>query len=220
MMDRIISDVQEFTAVYMDDVIFSNTWEDHIQHLEQVFERLKRSGLTVKEQKCQFARKECVYLGHKVGQERVTPEESKVEAVRNFRTLRTKKGVRAFLGLAGYYRRFTCFASIATPLSNLTRKTEPNVLRWKPDFDHEFLQTDASNEGIGAVLVQKDGQGEHPLAFYSRKLLDREKKYAAVEKECLALVAGIKHFRIYLEGTPFTIDRSSISRTSRTPIVI
>ena len=144
---------------------------------------------------------------------------------------KTKKHVRAFLGLAGYYRRFIPnFAEIATPLSDLTKKLMPNTVVWNekteqafvqlkklltskpilhsPDIKKPFtLQTDASETGIGAVLSQSDESGvEHPVAYFSRKLLPRETRYATVEKECLAVVSGVRFFRVYLEGTRFTIE--------------
>ena len=77
-----------------------------------------------------------------------------------------------------------------------------------PDVTKPFvLQTDASESGIGAVLSQADEEGvEHPVAYYSRKLLPRETHYATVEKECLAVVSGVKFFRVYLEGTKFTVE--------------
>jgi phospholipid-translocating ATPase len=76
-----------------------------------------------------------------------------------------------------------------------------------PDYEKKFyLQTDASERGIGAVLSQQDKEGsDHPIAFFSRKLLPRETRYATVEKECLAIVAALKHFSVYLLGTHFTV---------------
>ena len=130
-----------------------------------------------------------------VGNGEVRPEQSKLQAVRDFPTSITKKQVRTFLGLTGYYRKFIAnYAEIATPLTDLTRKSTLNKVAWSPacekafeilkkalcstsvlrspDFGRPFiLQTDASNRGIGAVLSQHDDDGtEHPIAFYSRKL--------------------------------------------------
>ena len=143
----------------------------------------------------------------------------------------TKKQVRAFLGLTGYYRRFIPqYASIAAPLTDLTKKFAPVNVHWteecnrafeelksllcsspilySPDLGREFvLQTDASDRGVGAVLSQKMSDGEeHPIAYYSRKLLPREERYSTVEKECLAVKLGIQAFRVYLLGRPFQIQ--------------
>jgi len=77
-----------------------------------------------------------------------------------------------------------------------------------PDFDKQFLvQTDASERGVGAVLAQFDDQGEeHPVAFFSRKLLPRETHYSTVEKECLAIKLGVQAFRVYLLGRSFVVE--------------
>ena len=107
MMDKLLNGLGAFAKAYMDDlVIFSETWEEHMLHLRTIFRKLKKAGLTAKPQKCQFAMAQCVYLGHVVGRGRVGVEESKVEAVKNFPTPKSKKDVRSFLGLSGYYRKF------------------------------------------------------------------------------------------------------------------
>ena len=74
-------------------------------------------------------------------------------------------------------------------------------------FSHPFiLQTDASDQGVGAVLTQRDKNGlEHPVSYYSRKLLPREQHYSTVEKELLAIKLATNAFRVYLFGRPFTI---------------
>ena len=121
----------------------------------------------------------------------------------------TKKQVRSFLGLTGYYRKFIPnYAQITAPLTDLNRKNSAAHVKWmsecseafkaikqlcsapvlqSPDFTREFaLQTDASDRGVGAVLSQLDDEGDdHPVAFFSQILLPRE-KYSTIEKECLA----------------------------------
>ena len=233
LRDRVIQGLQNYTAAYLDDlIIFSTCWTDHLKHLAAVLQRLKEAGLTVKPTKCQLGMKECVYLGHIVGSGNVKPDPGKIEAVRQFSTPRTKKQVRAFLGLAGYYRRFIPnFSAMASPLTDLTKKTaNTSKLKWtaectkafqqlkdalcanpvlkSPCFDRTFiLQTDASNRGIGAVLSQCDEAGdEHPVAYFSRKLLPREQRYSTVEKECLAIKLSIEAFKVYLLGKPFQIQ--------------
>ena len=177
-------------------------------------------------------------MGHIVGNGRVQPEQSKIEAVAAFPKPHTKKQVRVFLGLSGYYRRFIAdYASIAAPLSDLTKKSLPNEVCWSeaceksfkclkellckspilhnPDFGKPFvLQTDASNRGVGAVLSQRDGNGEdYPIAYFSRKLLPREERYSTVEQECLAIKLGVQAFRVYLLGRRFTIQTDHHSLT-------
>ena len=232
MMDRVLHGMGEFAAAYLDDiVIHSSSWEEHLAHLRAVFERLRATGLTAKPRKCQFAMAQCVYLGHVVGNGLICPEQSKVEAVKAFPVPETKKQVRSFLGLTGYYRKFIPnYAQIATPLTDLTRKNSATHVKWtsacseaftalkqflcsapvlrSPDFTREFvLQTDASDRGVGAVLSQLDDEGnDHPVAFFSRKLLPREEKYSTIEKECLAIKLAVHAFRVYLLGTSFVIQ--------------
>ena len=232
LMDQVLDGLDEFAAGFIDDmVIFSMVWGEHLTHLRTVLGRLKHDGLTAKARKCQLAMQSCVFLGHVVGEGCVRPEQAKVEAVREFQQPRTKKDVRAFLGLAGYYRRFLPnFSSITACLSDLTKSTAPNIVEWtsdcdqafrklkaslssqpvlaNPDYDRPFiLQTDASERGIGAVLSQKtDDDFDKPIAYFSRKLLPRETRYASIEKECLAIVAALQHFQPYLLGRMFYIQ--------------
>ncbi|KAL5506420.1 hypothetical protein EMCRGX_G008052 [Ephydatia muelleri] len=198
LVDRVLQGLEEFSGAYIDDIIvFNKLWTDHVRHLQAVLGRLQLAGLTVKISKCHFGVTACSYLGFVVGGGLVKPEPSKVQAVLNFPTPTDKTGVRAFLGLTGYYRRFIPdFASLAAPLTDLT------------NFEKQFiLQTDASNRGIGAVLSQCDEEGqEHPVAYYSRKLLPREERYSTVEKECLAIKEAIHHFRTYLLGRQFKVE--------------
>ena len=143
-----------------------------MEHLEAVFSHLQEAGVTAKPRNCQFGMAQCVYLGHIVGG-RVKVEMSKVKAIRVMPVPWTKKEVRAFLGLTGYYRKFIPnYASTANPLTDLTQKSEPNVEKWTgecevafknwnelfcsvpvlqtSDFSKPFiLQTDASESGWG-----------------------------------------------------------------------
>jgi len=134
------------------------------------------------------------------------------------------------LGLAGYYRRFVPhFATIAEPLTELTRAKYPPKVKWSAKCEEAFcklkellvtppilrvaepskpyiLQTDASEKGLGAVLSQTTQDGkEHPIAFASRKLLPREKNYSVIEKECLGIVWALQVFYVYLCGQEFCI---------------
>ena len=138
MMDQVIDSLYNFTAAYLDDLdIFSNTWEEHLEHIQVVLQRLRGAGLTAKPKKSQFSVEYCIYLGDIVGGEAVRPEASKVEAVEQFKVPETKKHVQAFLGLTGYYRKFIPnYATIAAPLTDLTRKSVPNNVQ----TDHRSLE--------------------------------------------------------------------------------
>ena len=126
-MDITLTDMSEFAAAYLDDVvIFSDAWTKHLEHIRKVLDRLMELGLTVKKCKCQWAQGTCTYLGHVVGRGKVQPEICKVEAVKDFRHPQTKRDVRAFLGLAGYYRKFIGdFSQKSLHLSDATKKSSP-----------------------------------------------------------------------------------------------
>ena len=231
MMDKLIQGLGACTAVYLDDIIiFSENWKEHIQHVREVLFRLRRNNLTAKAKKCQFAM-ECKYLGHVVGNGQVKPDPEKVLAVSQFPNPLTKKEVRGFLGLTGYYRKFIeNYAKIALPLTDLTKKCLPDKVNWteecdtafktlkralcqapilnNPDFNAAFiLQTDASDRGVGAVLSQLNNEGrDRPIAFFSRKLLPREQRYSTVEKECLTIKLAVEAFKVYLLGKEFIIQ--------------
>ncbi|KAL2102153.1 hypothetical protein ACEWY4_001321 [Coilia grayii] len=160
----------------------------------------------------------------------VRPQQDKVEAVQSCQRPQTKKDVRSFLGLVGWYRRFIPdFASRAAPLTDLTRKGGDPKVQWgeeqerafmdlkgalckgpvlqSPNFKETFtVHTDASSVGLGAVLLQGEGENQRPVAFISRKLFPRETRYAAVELECLAVKWALDSFRYYLLGRDFTLE--------------
>ncbi len=230
MMDILLRPHQEYAAAYIDDVVIhSETWEDHLERLRRVLGELRRAGLTANPRKCHLALPETRYLGYLVGRGLVRPQEDKVAAIHEASRPVTKKQVRAFLGLAGYYRCFIPnFSSLATPLTDLTKKGRPETVKWgkaeeeafqevktaltsepvlrAPDFNRPFLlQTDASDTGLGAVLSQVQDGEEHPVVYISRKLSPAEQRYAAVEKEALAVKWAVLELKYYLLGRSFTL---------------
>ena len=232
LMNQVLRDCQSFAGAYIDDiVVYSGSWEEHLGHPKRVLRCLESAGLRVKLQKCSFGYSKVCYLGHVVGQGQIEPDGEKVAAVKNYPRPTTKRQVRAFLGLVGYYRQFLPkMAELAIPLTELLKKGQPEKVNWNLECDDTFrhakealvqapvlrianptemfvLQTDASNQGLGAVLSQYAEDGyEHPVAFASRKLLPREVNYAVVEKECLAIVWALCQFHVYLYGQEFTIE--------------
>ena len=231
LMDRILHSDKDMSQVYIDDIaIFSSSWEEHCSHIARVLDRLRKAGLTANVSKCQWGQTRCEFLGHVVGEGRVSPADLKVQAVRAFPQPQTKKQVRQFLGLTGYYRCFVRnYAEHSFELTEATRKSAPDRVNWNDVVFNEFvylqdslcsipsltlplpsdqfvLQTDASGVGLGAVLsVQRDGE-ELPVAFYSRKLQPRERRYSATELEGMAVVAEVSHFDAYLVTHPFLIE--------------
>lgn len=217
------------SMAYLDDiVIFSKTFEEHIVHLEQVFEKLREAGLKVKPKKCSIAHRRLQYLGHIVDADGVRPDPANVEALTNYPQPKNVKQIQQFLGICGYYRRFiNDFASLAKPLTALIHKNakwewssqctdsfiklRSYLLQYPllrhPDFSKPFMiYTDASAFGIGAILKQLDDKGKEVVVSYASRTLSRpEQNYSATERECLAIIFAVKKFRPYLYGTKFTV---------------
>ena len=142
MIDRLVDGLQDYSAAYLDDlVVFSSTWEDHLRQVREILQCLRQAGLTAKPGKCQFGMETCTYLGHIVGNGVVKPETSKIGAVESFAVPQTKRQVRAFLGLTGYYRKFIPnYAETAAPLTDLTKKNAPNSVNWTKSCQSAFEQ--------------------------------------------------------------------------------
>ena len=210
--------------VYLDDIIiFGTTIEEHNRNLAIVFQRLRETELKLQPDKCEYLKPELEYLGHLITAEGIRPNPSKLEAVKNFKMPGNVTEVKAFLGLTGYYRKFIRnFAKISKPLTELTKNDVPfhwtdrqqialDILKGKlleepilkrPDFLQPFTRTtDASNEGIGAILSQKG----HPCCYISRTLIPAETNYTTTEKELLAIVWTVRRLRQHLLGRKFTI---------------
>ncbi len=213
----------------LDIIIHSNDWQRHMEHLRAVLRALRVAGLTANLRKCAIGRVEVRYLGFHLGHGQVRPQIDKTAAVAACPSPKTKKEVRQFLGLAGYYRRFVPnFSDLTSPLTDLTKKEAPDPVQWtelcqqaltkvkaalcsgpllhSPNFDLPFLlQTDASDRGLGAVLAQVVGGEERPVLYLSQKLSKRETRYSTVEKECLAIRWAVLTLRYYLLGREFTL---------------
>ncbi|GBO40891.1 Retrovirus-related Pol polyprotein from transposon 297 [Araneus ventricosus] len=199
-------------ACYIDDVVVaSNSFQEHIERLELVFQRLRTANLKVKPSKCSFLQQQITYLGHTVREVQVLPDPKNLDSIKKVLPPKTRKQVRSFLGLTGFYRKFIPnYSKLALPLTNLTKETSKfiwteleqqafeslkNLLISQPclslpDFSKPFvLCSDASKFSLGAVLMQEDENGfQHPVAFASRKLGPTEIKYSVCEKEALGIL--------------------------------
>jgi hypothetical protein len=233
LMDRVLGKLRyTFALVYLDDImVHSSTWEEHLKHLDAVFQCLKKAGLTVKLKKCHFGRIEVEYLGHVVGREGIKVDPKKVTAIAELRAPRNVSEVRTLLGMVAYYRRFIpdCSA-LSKPLHNLTRKDTPFV--WSeaceasmaelkrllvqapalrpPDFTKPFrVRSDASYQGLGATLMQGDqanGDDWYVVAYASRSLTKAEKNYSATDLECRGVLFAVNQFRPYIYGRKFQME--------------
>jgi len=216
---------------FMDDILIATeTWEEHVEAIRAVLQRLQEANLSAKPSKCYFGFDQIIYLGHEIGNGSMWPEDEKIKKVQDAKPPETKKELRAFLGLTGFYRQYIPdYATIASPLTDKTKKKEPERVVWDtacqqafdqlkskltqkpvvrmPNNELEYIvRTDASDRGIGVVILQDHGKGLQPIAFASRKLKDAERNYATVEKECLGTVWGIKKFERYLYGKHFILE--------------
>lgn len=215
--------------VYLDDIIiFSDSLQEHMKHLNVVFKRLKTHQLKIQLDKTEFFKKELLFLGHIISEKGIQPNPEKVKAIKDFPVPQTTKQIKQFLGLAGYYRKMIKgFAKIAQPLTHALRKTstinpkDPKfieavnflkeaitnapILQLPKLNDPYILTTDASNVSLGAVLSQMTDNKDLPISFASRTLNPAEQNLSTIEKEMLAITWAVKHFRPYLYGRKFTL---------------
>ena len=231
-MRRVLSGrLNKGVYVFIDDIIvYSRTESEHIELIDWVLTRLEAEGYFAHPGKCQFLRDEVNFLGHVVSRAGVSMQQHKVAAISKWPVLQSVKDVRAFLGLAGFYRRFVQgFSRIAQPLTDLTQIADGKWWSWgaaeqkafdtlkraltdapvlaHPDPHRQWtVQTDASGYAIGAVLSQKqDDDTMRPVAFWSHKLNSAERNYSATERELMAIVKATEHWRSYLHGSPHPI---------------
>ncbi len=223
LMDKIL---RLHTAAYLDDIIiYSQDWQRHMVHLWEVLRALRGAGLTANPKKCAIGRVEVRYLGFHLGHGQVRPQIDKTAAIAACPRPKTKKEVRQFLGLAGYYRRFIPdYSELTSPLTDLTKKEVPDTVPWTERCQQAFTQVKAALCGgpllhspdfslpfllqtrwLGAVLTQEIRGEERPVLYISRKLSKRETMYSTIEKECLAIRWAVLTLRYYLLGREFTL---------------
>lgn len=215
--------LRKFVLVFFDDIlIYSKNMHDHQSHLSQVLSVLLEHCFVANQNKCKFGCKQIDYLGHIISGEGVAVDPTKVRCILDWPEPRNVKGVRGFLGLTGYYRKFVKdYGKLVKPLTELTKKdnfswgaeadaafklmkvimTSPPVLVL-PNFSMPFeVECDAAGRGIGAVLMQQ----RRPIAYFSKALSPGNLAKSVYEKELMALVLCIQHWRHYLLGKQFTV---------------
>nr|KYP32420.1 Retrovirus-related Pol polyprotein from transposon 17.6 [Cajanus cajan] len=183
LMNHVLRDcIGKFVVVYFDDIlIYSRCLSDHIGHLRQVFDILRKNKLFGNLEKCTFCVDSVVFLGFIISKKGVHVDPEKIKVIQEWPTPKSVGDIRSFHGLASFYRRFVPnFSTLASPLNDLVKKNKQEIafttLKHKlthapllalPDFSKTFeLECDASGVGIGAVLLQ----GGHPIAYFSEKL--------------------------------------------------
>ena len=227
-MDQVLQGLP-MVQCYLDDIIITgHDFQDHLKNLSNVLRRLQQYKLKVNLSKCEFFKKEVLYLGHKIDATGLHKTDDKVKAIIDAPLPQDVGQLRSFLGLVQYYHKFLPdLASVLHPLHQLLASntkwhwcekhtaavkkvkdavaSETVLVHFDPTLP-VHLACDASPYGIGAVLshVTKDGS-DRPIAFASRSLSPAEKNYAQMEREALAIIFGVKKFNQYLEGRKFTL---------------
>lgn len=215
----------KFVAVYLDDIlVYSRTPEDHLQHLEQVFQLLDREQFYINLNKCKFNSTEVKFLGFIIGRDSLKPDPSKVQAVVDWPVPKDLHQLRAFLGLVNYFRKFIPqHAAVSKPLTDLLKKGVPfdmmqpaclhafdelkrllssEPVLTLPDYSKSFkVVVDASQTDCAGILLQD----EHPVAYESRKFIPAETNYPTHEREMLGALHCLRVWRCYLEGQTFEL---------------
>lgn len=228
-MDKVFGeDISDFLMLYIDDaLIHSPSFPEHLNHLYQILSKLKESNMTVKLNKSMFCRKEVPFLGYIFTTQGLKPDPQKISAIKDFPIPKSRKQLKAFIGLVNFYNRF-CerYSDTIQPLMKLTSKTQK--FNWTeketdvfnqvkalfietqlhhPDCTKPFyLQTDCSNIAIGGHLYQLNDNGDKKaIMFISRTLKTFEIKYTTTELECLAIVHCLNKVRHIILGNPVRI---------------
>ena len=235
-MLHIFSDmVEKCMEVFMDDFsVYGSSFENCLNNLEKVLIRCKEKNLVLNWEKCHFMVTQGIVLGHVISPQGIEVDKAKISVIKNLPVPKTVKDIRAFLGHAGFYRRFIKdFSKIARPLTQLLQLDVPfnfnkecisafETLKQAlvsapiiqaPDWSIPFeLMCDASDYAVGAVLGQRKDNKPHVIYYASKTLNDAQRNYTTTEKEMLAVVFALEKFRSYIIGTTTTVftDHSAL----------
>jgi len=230
-MNDVFSDLLDgCVVVYLDDIlIYSDDITQHRSHIKEVLKRLRKAGLYVKAEKCEFHSDSVKYLGYVLSPAGLTMSNAKVKTIQEWPEPKKVKDIQSFLGFANFYRRFIFnYSDIVIPLTRLTRKdtpwnfdenckkafntlkqaftTAPILTHWVPDTQL-VVETDASDYALAAILsIMTEDSEIHPVAFHSRTFSAPELNYNVHDKELLAIFEAFKIWRHYLEGSASPID--------------
>ena len=227
MMCTALIGMGHISATYLDDVlVFAGTLEDLLRRMHIILQRLMSVGLKLKPRKCELCTNSVVYLGFNIDANGVSPIPSKLEIIQNWTQPDSMKALRGFLGFVNRY--FSFYPHLAVVSAPLARATGKKQFGWSSELQSAFertksalknintlaiptpngqliLETDASGYGIGAVLLQMQGEQELPVAYFSKALNDAQKNYEAFKLEMYALVKAVQYFQIYLAGAHFIV---------------
>lgn len=222
-------------AVYLDDIIvFGRSIDDHNINLFKVFSKLKRAGFKLSREKCVFLQNNVRFLGHVINENGIQTDPKKVEAIKNWPLPSKNNELHSFICFANYYRKFIRnFSETVLPLEKLIQRKGSKPLKceifWNKEAENAFhylkdrlcqaptlafpsnnetfiLDTDASENGMGAVLSQRmKNNEERVISYASNKFSSTQKNYCATRRELLAVITYLKMFRHYLVGRKFIV---------------
>ena len=217
-----------FAMGYLDDIIiYSRSEKEHLEHLKEIFRRLKTAGLKLKLEKCCFFRKHIQYLGHLISAEGIQPLLEKLESIAKMPAPKNPKEVKQFLGLVGYYRKFAPrFADISRVLTHLTKKDVE--FKWTPKCEYcfqilkDFLQkapmvrypdpqasytlyTGASKYAYAGILTQHNDSTDHPITYISGFFRGSQLNWTTLTKEAYTIYMSIKKLSFYIDTAIITV---------------
>lgn len=251
-LKKILQPVKEFTDSYVDDMAaFSDEWRQHLVHLDLFLQNISEAHITLNLKKCKFAHSQVKFCGEIIGscQRRIDPE--KIEVVEKIQAPSNKTELRQILGLFSFFRDYIPrFAEITQSLTDLTKKGIPNKIPWSEmhqqtldklkqvlsdaaksnltivDFNKPFdVFVDASEKSVSGILTQQDTNKHYaPIAFFSQKLNDTQRKWSTIEREAYAVVVALQKYRSWLfrsvvrihsDHNPLTYLTSSAPRSAK-----
>uniref|UniRef100_A0A8C4RHI8 Gypsy retrotransposon integrase-like protein 1 n=1 Tax=Erpetoichthys calabaricus TaxID=27687 RepID=A0A8C4RHI8_ERPCA len=213
----------------MDDIIvWGSSKEEHDERLKKVLDATRTANLKLNKGKCLVGVQELTFLGDILSSEGVKPDKSKVSAIENMPRPQCKKDIQRFIGMVNYQAKF--IPNLSNILAPLRQLTEKNV-EWTWNYEQETawnevkkllikepvlkfydphkpikISSDASQSGLGAVLLQKHDETWQPVAYASRSLTGAETRYAQIEKELLSITFACERFHQFVSGQAIMIE--------------
>ena len=207
----------------MTSQMYGSSFEDCLKNLETMLQRCQDKNLALNWEKCHFMVNECIFLEHKISIARLQVDQAKIVVIRTFMSPTTMKGIRRFLGHAGFYRRFIKeFSKISRPLCRLLEKDAKfdfdescksafeeiksrlvlTPIMLTPNWNKEFeIMCDVSDYAMGAVLGQRTDKIFKAIYYASKTFNEAQENYSTTEKEMLAMIFACEKFRPYILGS-------------------